>query len=399
MAEDLCYADETFGLQTLYDQVHNGLGTATTVEPAISGLGKLAPVIGGSSGRIQAALRGTGVTWQGQAAVATASALQRVGQWADRAAQSAGTGGGKVQNYADSFVDLKSKVHKPEPVPPLTSWGSFWDQFGTMSDHAKAIQRNQQDATAAYQALAAHEQNTHAGVAGFPDVGQAPPITNPAGAGASSTLHHPGGGPAPGGGSGGAPAAGTAPEAPGGGGDGAAPGGHPGGGSGTPGAPTHLPTTNPTNWTPITPPAGANPGLPTGGSPPGLPPTGGPGLGGAPPPMGPLPGDATRFHTPGGGRNSGLWQRPLVSRGGSGESLGRPVGGPGPFGEPGGFGAAGRPLAGMGGLGGLSPMGGAGQRGQDQEHRNNVFIPSDEPFAVWQDDVVPAVLGQDEYPS
>jgi len=48
----------------------------------------------------------------------------------------------------------------------------------------------------------------------------------------------------------------------------------------------------------------------------------------------------------------------------------------------------------MGGLGGLSPMGGAGQRGQDQEHRNNVFIPSDEPFVVDEgDDVVPPVLG------
>jgi len=50
-------------------------------------------------------------------------------------------------------------------------------------------------------------------------------------------------------------------------------------------------------------------------------------------------------------------------------------------------------------MGGMSPMGGgfggAGGAGDsDHEHRNNVFVPSDEPFVVEEgDDVVPPVLG------
>jgi len=56
---------------------------------------------------------------------------------------------------------------------------------------------------------------------------------------------------------------------------------------------------------------------------------------------------------------------------------------------------AGRGPAGMGGMAGMPPMmGGAGLRGQELEHHNNVFIPSDEPFAVDADDLVPPVLGE-----
>jgi hypothetical protein len=40
-------------------------------------------------------------------------------------------------------------------------------------------------------------------------------------------------------------------------------------------------------------------------------------------------------------------------------------------------------------------MGGAGGMGGSQEktHRNNVFVPSDEPFRVEFDDVPPSVIG------
>jgi hypothetical protein len=43
----------------------------------------------------------------------------------------------------------------------------------------------------------------------------------------------------------------------------------------------------------------------------------------------------------------------------------------------------------------MSPMmGGGGARGgQDKDHRNNVFIPSDEPFRVEFDDLPPSVIG------
>ena len=46
----------------------------------------------------------------------------------------------------------------------------------------------------------------------------------------------------------------------------------------------------------------------------------------------------------------------------------------------------------------MPPMlGGALPGGTDREHRNNVFIPSDEPFAArLDDDVIPPVLGIEE---
>jgi hypothetical protein len=38
-------------------------------------------------------------------------------------------------------------------------------------------------------------------------------------------------------------------------------------------------------------------------------------------------------------------------------------------------------------------MGGSGRGGQDRDHRNNVFIPSDEPFRVEFDDLTDSVIG------
>jgi hypothetical protein len=45
------------------------------------------------------------------------------------------------------------------------------------------------------------------------------------------------------------------------------------------------------------------------------------------------------------------------------------------------------------------PMGGAGAmggRGGQKDHRNGVFIPSDDPFRVTFTDVTPPVLGLDD---
>jgi hypothetical protein len=85
--------------------------------------------------------------------------------------------------------------------------------------------------------------------------------------------------------------------------------------------------------------------------------------------------------------------RELAARGGSGfaEPSGRP--GLGPSGLLAEGAAVGRGPAGMAGVPPM--MGGAGLRGQELEHHNNVFIPSDEPFAVDPgDDLVPPVLGE-----
>ncbi len=62
--------------------------------------------------------------------------------------------------------------------------------------------------------------------------------------------------------------------------------------------------------------------------------------------------------------------------------------------SPGGFGGYGPRPPGGAGMGGGMPMGmgGGGHGGQDNEHRNTTFLPSDEPFVVEFGDVAPAVI-------
>ena len=79
--------------------------------------------------------------------------------------------------------------------------------------------------------------------------------------------------------------------------------------------------------------------------------------------------------------------RPLAARGGPG--LPGAIARAGGTGLPGGAAAPGERAGGVGGM----PMGGAGARGQDKDHRNNVFIPDDEPFRVEFDDLTDPVLG------
>jgi len=402
MAEDLCY-DDGSALQALHDQVYGGPGTPV-VESASGALRVLQPWVSSSSGRIQDALGGAGVDWHGQAADATAAALQRVGQWADRGGQATGDGGGRVQDYASSFAWMKPQIVEPQPVTSLKTWRSGADIMGNNYDYARVVQENQAASATAFAAYAAHEQNTQQAITGFPDVDQVPPVTNPA---AATTMHsatatstggpaHPSAGATPTGGGAGASTmpAGATPG-------GATPGsaspsgshagdkaGGPGGGN--PGAPSSTaPTTTPNSWTPIRPPTtGTGPppsAFPRVGSPnsptPDLPTL---------PPMSPIDYGDHPGTRPGAGRvGHGRVDHPLAPRGGplaERAPIGMPVMGDAPGGRP------------APGTGGGMPMGGMGAagRGQEREHRNGVFIPSDEPFAV-DDDVVPAVLGEIEY--
>lgn len=185
-----CYNYGSFGLQQLYDMVHNGPGAAGA-EPAIHSLTGLASIMGGSSGRIQAALSGSGVSWQGQAADAATSAMQRMGQWAEHGGQVSGTGSDKIQDYASSFADLQSKVLAPTPVPSPTSWESPSNIIGNTYDYAQAVVKNHQAETQAHAALEAHEQNTRRALAGFPDTDTVPVVTNAAPVAPSGGELHP----------------------------------------------------------------------------------------------------------------------------------------------------------------------------------------------------------------
>jgi len=427
MAEDIYRADETFGLKELYEQVNTGPGTSA-VDPAITGLGQLAPDFSGSALRINTALRAVGTSWRGQASTGAAGVLGQVAGWADHGGQTARDGGGHVQTYVQSFGYLQSHVPMPEPVPALSSLDKVRNLFHLQTDQAGAIQRNYEAAQAAFQALAAHRQVTEQALAAFPEVnavpsaasgadgqplaggrtfpgggvpGSAPPEGAPLHSPGGHVAHHgsaaaPGAGTAAGphgGGTtpaGGGIAMGTTPAGSAGAGHGGTGGGTPtgsagagGGGAGAGagvdgGTGVHVPTAagsvwSPTSqWNPIDPAPGGSPGTASGGR--RFPTTGGP------PSSTPESFGRGGPEVPGrGGPESTPRTGDVAPRGPGGGSSGGSAG----------TARASTSPAGMGPM-----MGGAGARGAaDRQHRNTTFIPSDEPFAVEFDGVAPPVLG------
>jgi len=443
----------TYSLASKYQMMHAGPGSAA-VAPAARTLGVLAPAFGESSDVIQAALRGTGVEWQGQAATAFAAKMTQAAEWAQHSGQTSKAGGDQVQSYATSYDTTRNKIPSPVELGENSFLGkvadgaghalddSFGSTFGVQSDYAKRVAANQAADATANRALTEHVTLTRQAVASFPDTQPVPPLGN---AGATATLTgtaH--GGVGPGAGGGGVGAGGGA-GAPAGGGAGAggagSPGGSAGGGVGGVGGAAEPTPTHGAGWTPVSPPPGIGAGA-GAGVPPGTADGGGAGWGGVPgsgSPGGGWDGSGSRggFGAgsggagPGGGGSggsglggSGLGGSGVGGLGGSGVGglgggsglaprVGPGFGGAGHGGVgsggpgSGGSGVPGRPpLAGAGGfggggpgagLGGMSPMGGGfggGAGGEDHEHRNNVFVPSDEPFVVEEgDDVVPPVLG------
>jgi uncharacterized protein YukE len=387
------FADDSFGLKQLYEQVNDGPGSQV-VTPSAEALNKFAPVMTGSSQRIQDAVRRTGVSWQGQAADATAASIQQLGQWSTKGGQVSGAGGGQIHSYADSFESFKRQVKPPVLVRPLTTWDTIHQVLGAGSDHAIAIQRNQQAASAAYEALGRHEQTTNQAIGAFPDIEQVPKVTNPASVTLQSRVTGPGaaGGPSA--------ALGTAPRA---GGPGAGKAGAPAGtggtstGAGKGGAP-HSTGTMPGSWTPLTSASPTDGAGGTGGMG-GVPPTSTGGdsryhssLQVLPPPItgGPHGGYGGEHRGNGAGLADGPGARPPVPRGG----VPLPERMSGMAATGGELGAAGP--AGRSGMSGSMPIGGAGAGlgGQGKEHRNNSYISSVDLFNV-DDEVSPPVIGMD----
>lgn len=417
MASPICTPDDPTGLGELHRQVNAGPGTAA-IEPSVASIGRFAPKLSGSADRINAALRGTGVSWQGRTAEAAAADLTGVARWASAGGDHAGAGGGQVQAYADSFAELRAKVARPEPVPSLSRWDSVWETFGVMSDHGLAVQQNHRAAVAALDALEVHQQNTDRAITGFPDIAGVPGSGSGDQVGAGGA--HPGSAPTGRPDSSGTPSAGSlgagSPTTSTAGtnagtagtsntGAGSAPGGgeyatnRAGAGGATPGSSAALypggPITGPRpgaggGW-----PRGPRPGVGSG-SRPGTragprPDTGGglrPGTGSGPPagrqePMrsGYRGGSAPPPTGPGGGP-SGTGPAPRTGTPSAhlaAQPAADPHGGPAGTRSPGGYG----PM--MGGV----PAGSGG----DRTHRNQHFIPSDEPFVVQFEDVAPPVLG------
>lgn len=415
-------------LQEKYGWMQQGKGVAAA-EAAAEGLGKMAPEFVESSDIVQHGLRKIGVNWTGLAASAAAGDLQEVARWAASNGQASQSGGAQVQRYGTSFAEAKAKVAKPVEVGENSWWGrqadvlgqaldqSFGSTFGVQSDYAKRVAAYRAADEAANAALRAHEQNAREALASFPDVQTMPAPAG--GGGPGSSPGHPASLPAgtlasgsPGVGIAGSPGTGSGSPGTGVGGglgDGGTMSGS--GAGGVPRSPEPPPATHTAGWQPNTP----APGTPTPGAPaPGMQAPGGAASGGVPtaspdggasgvtpPVVGPVSAGRGGWRAPGavgpnlgGAGAGGGYGAPLPSRGGSGPV--DPGGRLGTFGmQTAEFGpaAAGRTA----GIGGLPPpmMGGAGLAGVEREHRNNVFIPSDEPFVVEHgDDVVPPVLGQ-----
>jgi hypothetical protein len=426
---------EGFTLQQKYDWFQAQPGAGMT-EPTATSLGGLGADFGDSATVLRRSMGRTGSTWQGKSAAATADAMSKAAQWAQNSGQTGASGGGQVDGYGSSWTTTKNRIAAPVPEGSETWWDHVTSVFGVQSDYAQNVAANHAADLAANQALAAHDASARAAVNGFQDTTAVPPLTGgPApsgvgqrgaggvpgtaqrtgsGAGSSGSVSGTGAGsgrarPAPVGGGGGSastPKVGAGAAGSHRSGEGGVGGTGKGAGAGTP---------MPTEWTPVTPtsPASVAPSRPSasgfgstgesgmpsgldGGSVPG--PTGA-GLGGAGI-SSDLPVLSGGGFTPAGGpRFAGGYSsgdvRPLSQRGGppvgpspetvsrTGAAMDEPPGAA----RPGGAGTGGMPMMG----------GGAGGRGQERQHRNNVFIPSDELFVIPIDgDVTPAVIDPDD---
>jgi hypothetical protein len=411
--------------------MHSGKGIAAT-QSAAEALGQLVPEFAEHATALQAGMQKLGIAWSGEAATAATTKLQQAASWAEQAGHTSTAGHASVQTYGDSFANTVPRIPEPKPEPDTSVLGTIEDWFDMQQDKWDNLAENQKNDRLAVDALDRHERTTREAANSFPD--QLDPQFHTAEA---DVTHSAAAGPAPGAGApGGAHSAGVAtpgaaggaamtPSGTGAGGAGAgSPGGAGGstgggaagvstggGGAGAPGA------TTPPIWTPLTPaPARAggagmgSAGPSTGGRGTG---TGGLGSGGlgsgglgsgepgsgrplTPRPLSPPVGGGFGPGSSGdlGPRTSGgglgrLGDAPPAARGGTALPGAAATGAAPPAepgvagGRPGSPGAGGMPMGGMGG----------GVGGQQREHRNNVFVPSDEPFAVaLGDDVVPPVL-------
>jgi hypothetical protein len=423
MSDEACYADdigdyrwEGFPLEAKVAWMQTGQGSAA-VQPGVDALRGMSARYAESHKTVKSELAKLGISWQGQSADAAAGAVTQIADWVAGAGRTVSGGGGSMGTYASSFDAMKPKI-QPVPVTarPVAGPPGLGDGIGALAGFQTDFSRQVEMAAAAdaqaNAALSAHQRVTRAALASFPPVDPPPAVA--AGAVFSASANGVGGnamgagagGGAPtsraGGSPGGSASAGGAPPAPAGTGAGSAPTGGPGAGVGarwdhgaaTAAAGAGAPTTD-AAWTPLTPRASdaGSGGLVTG-------PNGG--LVPSPPvrpPLlqAPIHPDVTgrgRFGGPGGPGGFG-------SRGGLGEGFGPPpaprtgagqmsprVGGD--FGVP-----QSAPGRGTGPAGGAAPMGmgGAGRGGQERTHRNQTFIPSDDPFRVEFFDVTRPVLG------
>jgi uncharacterized protein YukE len=413
---DINWAGMSLGQK--YQMMHSGPGGAAVV-PVAEALGKLAPRLQQSARTVQQVLDSVRHSWQGAAASAFTDVMQKSGQWAQQSSSVPQAGGVGMHTYAESYDSTKYAIPNPSELNPLfaasaenqigssTLIGPFGPQVNIEAQIKAARDAN----TTADRVLTAHADSVSHALKFFPTIENAPtlddggggpgaqphtaPGTPPGGTGRQPGAgggHPPGAGPGGAGGSkGGAQggvggAGGRKGEAGGaqgeaGGGEGASPSGTSAASSYTPPTP---PGTNPTGGMNST---GMNS---TGGRSGGL---GGAGMGGgstlpdlnAPPPMTIANGGSYGGGL--GGRAIGVKPTPPTTRTVTPAPEHAPTGA-GELGSSTSGATSSMPGAGM-------PIGGMNGAGQRREHRNNTYIPSDDPFRVNFGFITPAVLGPD----
>jgi uncharacterized protein YukE len=179
-------------LQDKFNMTHTGPG-ASAATAAAQAMAELAPQFAESATRVQSILASVGVSWQGEAATAFTQVMQQMGQWAEQSSPTSQKGGNHIQTYASSYDTAKNSIPNPAELRPVGSesgWGlaadvtggvlknQFGTTFGVQSDYSKRLAALQAANDQANRALTAHEQATRDAIAQFPTITPAPQIPN-----------------------------------------------------------------------------------------------------------------------------------------------------------------------------------------------------------------------------
>jgi hypothetical protein len=239
---------EGFSLSTKFGWMQTGVGAAA-VDSGHAYLDAMARTYAESDSHLRTQLGRLGVTWTGQAAEAASGGISRLADYARAAGETSTDGTARLGDYGRSFADMKPHIQYYDPGRNSTGGrlldGLMGDAAGWLdiqSDYRRRLQVQRQYDQRANDALYAHQSATQRLLADFPAGDPAPTVST--GADAPSHTSAAGAGvPGPGGHSG--PAAAGAGAAP-----------HAGGFAPPPGAGSRLPGTTPGQ------PIGPRPGTP-----------------------------------------------------------------------------------------------------------------------------------------
>jgi hypothetical protein len=354
--------------------------------------------------------RHLGDGWQGRASTAANGSLSRAAAAIAANARVGWAGGDSSHRYGDSFTATRNAIHN-EPAAGQNSWwgrraddvgdalhDTFDTTFGVQSDYRARLAAYKAADDTANDALRRHEATAREALTAYQIAATPQQPAAPGGAPNSSSGHNPTpagtshrtaavghtGGGQPSSGQSGSPSSAGHPA-------GATPaagrnGGQRGADTSAPNLGTESAASTPTPSSPGHVPNTMMPGPNGGFAPAATVPTPGPYP--SPTPL-PRPGEPPSYRVSGypGGYRAGGSRPELAPRGGDAAPGRSPA--PGAPSGPSAGGPGTRPVAGM------PPMGtGGGGGGKDRQHRNGVYLPSDEPFRVEYDfDIAPAVIG------